>query len=190
MLLGLGPETRQRLNTTGLRRLLQCGQAFNLKLVVKRAHPLGTETGNLEHLDHARRHFLLQVLQGLGRARLKDLDDLRGQLLADAGQPGQFLATGDNFLQLRPQSADGAAGIAIGPDLEGVFTLDLEVVGDPASNMSAMSVLRIGIEVSVKANLNVTIDEGNLPRNNPIYTAADAIFLYALDHLQSFFRRV
>ena len=136
----LTPKPAQGLNAPGFRRLLQCGQAFDLELVVERAHPLGTETRDLEHLDHARRHFFLQFLQGLGGAGLKDLNDLRGQLLADAGQPGQLLAAGDHIPQLRPQPADGAAGIAIGPDLEGVFTLDLEVVGDPVKDVGDVGV--------------------------------------------------
>ena len=140
--------------------------------MVERAHPLGAETGNLEHLNHARRHFLLQFLQGLGRAGLKDLNDLRGQLLADAGQPGQLFATGDHFLKLRPQSADGAAGIAIGPDLEGVFALDLEVVGNGIKYVGYVGV------ADRHENKLPCREDGNEPRSRMSYPIATHIKFY------------
>ena len=59
-----------------------------------------------------------------------DFADLAGEVVADAGQPGQVLAFFQQQARFLRQFAQRARGIAVGADAERIRALDFQQVGD------------------------------------------------------------
>ena len=59
-----------------------------------------------------------------------ELEDLAGEIVADAGQLGEILAAPDHGRDPLGQLGHGARGVAIGANAKDVLALDLEEVRD------------------------------------------------------------
>ena len=107
---------------------LEILERLDPELVVEQRDGLRTDALEVEQVEDGRRKLLQEILVIRDDARVDELANLRGEVLADAGQgqPIRRRERGDAVGMVR----DRFRGVAIRADLERVLVLDLEQVAD------------------------------------------------------------
>jgi len=106
---------------------LEALDRVDAELLVQELRLARTDAGEIHHLAHAARHRAAQCVEVRHRARLRGLEDLGGEVRADAGD---LAAHRDGGYSLLGEVPDLLGGPAVGADPEDVRLLDLEKVGD------------------------------------------------------------
>ena len=130
----LGAEPFEGLDLARFKRLLQVGEGADVQFGEEVVDPFRSQPRDLQQRFELGRDALLERFEGFKTAGFDDLADLLRQLLADAGQGGQVFTRDHHFGQGVRQRLDGARGVAVGADAEGVRFVDLEQVGDLQEN--------------------------------------------------------
>lgn len=125
-LFGLGAEALEGLQLVELTGALQVVQGADLQLLEQHLRLLGAEVGHIEQFEEVRREFCFERIEGREMAGGDQFGDLRSDALADAGQRRQ-LRLCDEGVEIFSEARDAVCGYFVGPRLEGILALDLEI---------------------------------------------------------------
>ncbi len=103
---------------------------FHVQFVPKGFDPLGAEARHFEQFGQGRRGLLFQFLQKGAMARGDHLNDLPGQILADARQFLEVVTRLHHGMEIGTHALYEAGGVAVGPDPERVGIVDFQKIGD------------------------------------------------------------
>ncbi len=128
--LRLGAEAFELAHLVGLAGGPQHVERIDLEFFVERRRLLGTEPGNSQERHHARRHRGAELFEHGELARLHQLGDLLGQVLANAFDVGDIaFGIGDDPLERLGIVAHLAGRVAIRPHAKRVGALEFQQVG-------------------------------------------------------------
>ena len=116
-------------------------QGGDPQLPVQGGGLLRPEAGEGQQAGHRPRRLLLQLREHRQPAGFDDLGDLAGQVPADTGERREVLPFLEQHRHALRQVADGAGGVAVGPDAEGVLAADVEQVGDLGEDLDDVGVV-------------------------------------------------
>ena len=128
----LRAHSLQRTHPAVLCGTLQLVQRFHAEFLVKDGDGLGPDALEVQQVEDRGRKLGEQFLVKWRVARIRDLPDACGQVLADAGNLAQLGCV--QRAQIVRMVGHDVGAIAVCANLERVLALDLEQIGDLAEN--------------------------------------------------------
>jgi hypothetical protein len=105
---------------------------------------LRPHAGKLDQGDEGTGDLLAELVEEGAAARLHHLGDVPRHVLSDAGEGGQVLVRLHHLPQRPVVGLDGAGGVPVGADPEGVAPLDLQEISDLAQGEGDADVVHAG----------------------------------------------
>lgn len=137
----LGPEPGKPFHLAPTDLALQLRDRADAQLPVQLHGALRADSFQLHQLGGRAGHLPSELIEEAEPAGPHQLDDIRGQIVADPRQLLQVELLGDHLAQRPREPEDGAHRVPVGADAEGIGVLQLQQVRNFAENRGDLDVL-------------------------------------------------